>query len=392
MEYNELYKKYIDTGSISEELKDFDIFTKLVESGHLVIGEVCNKVDIESTCFKGIKDFIRTLFNLYSDAWDFKIKVQTERVILTGFYIHFPEVTIKNSKKLKHDIKDLFVILDVVVSTTGLSVGAIRGFRTSVTRAEYTSYYAHSHISSISWPKKDSPEKSAQTFCTGSGEINDYRLNLNSKCTEENCIAFLLQLMTLVNWESLQGTPYKYISNIKFNPSNSGPSYTTLYVDQNSRNIFMDAISMLTYKEDIDSDYLDISLVDGELVCNVDEPKLLSYVKDIPYFSSYIGYVVNGTVRTVESVQRVENHGGGFKPILTPTPFIFNNKKFYFNIYDNVEEGSENKTNKTNKKDYEQGFAYSLISEFKGWFSRRLKEEAITRSIQKRASKSGNAG
>lgn len=392
MEYNELYKKYIDTGSISEELKEFDIFTKLVESGHLVIGEGRNKVNIESTCFKGIKDFIRTLFNLYSDAWDFKVKVLTERIILTGFYIHFPEVTIKNSKKLEHDIKDLFVILDVAVSTTGLSVGAIRGFRTSVTRAEYTSYYGHSHISSFSWPKKDSPEKSAQPFCTGSGEINDYRLNLNSKCTEENCIAFLLQLMTLVNWESLQGTPYKYISNIKFNPSNSGPSYVSLYVDQSDKNNFFDGISILTYKGDIDSDYLDITLINGELVCNIDEHKLLSYVKDIPYFSRYIGYVVNGMVRTVESVQRVENHGGRFKPILTPTPFIFNNKKFYFNIYDNVEEGSENKTNKTNKKDYEQGFAYSLISEFKNWFSRRLKEEAITRSIQKRASKSGDAG
>ena len=229
------------------------------------------------------------------------------------------------------------------------------------------------------------------SFCTGAGEINDYKLNLNSNCTEENCIAFLLQLMTLVNWESLQGVPFKYISNIKFNPRSSGPSYTTLYLDIDARIRFFDAIGILTSKGDIDSDYLDITLNNGNLSCSINESKLLSYVKDIPYFSRYIGYVINGTVRTVESVQRVDEHGDNFKPNISPVPFIFNNKKFHFNIYDHVEEDSENKTNKTNKKDYEQGFAHSLISEFQNWFNKRLKEEAITRSIQKRVSKSSNA-
>src|SRR5260221_2141765 len=121
--------------------------------------------------------------------------------------IYFPELKITNSKKLSHIIKDLYV--QFIVGKDARMSSHIYGIRTSITRDEYFSNYIHSHL-----PGVDFTNLRFTMFCTGSGEINQVIALLSSKFDEINFTLVCLHLKNYVIWESLEGNPYRNMSNI----------------------------------------------------------------------------------------------------------------------------------------------------------------------------------
>lgn len=132
--------------------------------------------------------------------------------------VYFPEIEIKNGRKLSHTIKDLFTRIPVKLTPGargGLKFERIQGTRTTLSKAEFISQYLHSHL-----PARGLVEHGVkvlhyyQNFCTGEGDINNSTMLLNTEYDPDMLRLLLLQIEPYVNWESLDGGPYMRIENV----------------------------------------------------------------------------------------------------------------------------------------------------------------------------------
>lgn len=131
-----------------------------------------------------------------------------------GLAVHYPEVEIANSEGLKHTIKDLYIILFFSESSKGrlkLTYSAIHGMRGKISFAEFNSGYAHSHLNGI--------QRGYSNFCLGGSEIAYAIEELCDDFSADNLDFVFSFFPILASWESLEGSPYKRIRNIKMNNS-----------------------------------------------------------------------------------------------------------------------------------------------------------------------------
>lgn len=118
--------------------------------------------------------------------------------------IWYPEVIISNENDLSHLMRDLYV----KVSFNKDEFDKFELLRGTLTINEMQSGYAHSHLSGIN--------TNFHTSCLGRGPINNTIASL--KTTNEYLELwdlFIVELDKYVRVESLAGTPYNYINNIK---------------------------------------------------------------------------------------------------------------------------------------------------------------------------------
>lgn len=172
--------------------------------------------------FDNFKASIRVISDLYEDTWDidFKVEIRESKVyiIILGIYILFPLITIRNRNNKSHTIKNLIVKIPLYNrSNTDLRIGPLQGGRLTLSNAEWQSNYFHSHLSTTSSSiSSNSSIPRFGTFCTGSGEINIFRSDINGDgFSEPRFMRFALQIMSLVSYESIEGVPYRCMSNIR---------------------------------------------------------------------------------------------------------------------------------------------------------------------------------
>lgn len=163
-----------------------------------------------------LEDIIKVLEESYPGLWDIQFSWDIDRIngilgLKTNqmyIIIKFPEVTISNSRKLQTLIKDLYVRIPVELKSDSIYFNTIDGTRSTLTNAEKEGNYLHSHL-----PLSTSPCEFS-TFCTGSGEINNITALLNADFDVDLFKLYLFNLETFTSWESLEGTPYRYISEL----------------------------------------------------------------------------------------------------------------------------------------------------------------------------------
>lgn len=224
---------------LSGNLRDFRYIVRLKEKNRLYLGGYNLNARAYSRLFEDFRLFVKNTENLYEGQWDFdfdvvfhngKVQVRIKSIIL-----RFEEFDIKNRYKRTHTIKDLLVKIDLGRNSNRLVINTIYGNRLVITKAEYDSNYWHSHLSGdLTRNMRTSVNSSWQSFCTGSGEINAYRMELNEDgMQEQGIIAFLLQLTTLVTYESLEGGPYREIKYITSKSVNNTirPGQATLSIN-----------------------------------------------------------------------------------------------------------------------------------------------------------------
>lgn len=134
-----------------------------------------------------------------------RVDFSKERMI-----IHYPELTIVNSENWSHDIKDLYVKVNIAASRHTLCLPY--GARTTLTDYEAFFGFRHPHLVTETTNRFSS-------FCTGTGNINKmtsrassalYKLR-TADIDEQDVITLELYLASLtayVSWESLEGVPY----------------------------------------------------------------------------------------------------------------------------------------------------------------------------------------
>lgn len=170
---------------------------------------------------------ISTLNNTFNDRWDFHLERDNET--RAGFslhvVIHYPSITISNERDQSHNIKDLYLISEIKTyngNINSISFSTPLGFRTSLSLAEINSNYIHSHL-----PTREinfSALFKESRFCIGSGtELHELLVDMWDPNWEFNPVIFeamLYSFDSLLEWESIEGTPYIYISKILESGSN----------------------------------------------------------------------------------------------------------------------------------------------------------------------------
>ena len=270
--------------ALSGNIRDAAWFTQQYQKGRIKLLD--NNNPISSSIFEQFKTAIRVINDIYDNSWDIAFEVKKDfnnKIFLEikGIYILFSEINITNRDRANHTIKDLLVLIQLYnYNNTALKIHSLKGGRLTLSYAEYQSDYFHSHLSisksSIS-TEMNLPHLSA--FCTGSGEINIYHSNINGDgFNEERFIRYAMQIMSLVSYESIEGTPYKYIRSISVRP-HSGHYYNA----DNSRKLRFKNKVISYYKQEDKIPVIDIHIDSTNSYCISDNETFKNFIYSIPF-------------------------------------------------------------------------------------------------------------
>lgn len=182
---------------------------------------------------KTLDTMITELKKHHKDNWDILAEPYSTASGIKfnpSIVIHYPCFYIENSEGLEHWIEDLYVCFGIRSYVTPSGTRNFhprdpKGFRTSFTEEEKAAQYAHSHLISCGFTSPHSI--SADEFCLGDDTpIVNTLETLALSYSPEMFGMYLLNIDALVEWESLEGVPYKNIEDIReFEVSNEQTAY-----------------------------------------------------------------------------------------------------------------------------------------------------------------------
>ena len=268
---------------LNGNIRDVTWFTNQFRKGRIKI--IGNSSPISETIFNQYKTAVRVISDIYDNNWDIEYHVEYQNrkvtIIINGIYILFPEINITNRNQKTHLIKDLLVSVRIYNhENRNLRLNSLVGGRLTLSYAEYQSDYFHSHLSTtksaissgMTLPYMDS-------FCTGSGEINIYQADINGEgFTEERFIRYAMQIMSLVSYESIEGTPYRYIRSISVRP-HSGRHYNA----DNSRKLRFKNKVISYYKQEDKIPVIDIHIDSTNSYYISDNETFKNFIYSIPF-------------------------------------------------------------------------------------------------------------
>ena len=228
---------------LSGNIRNVAWFTHQFEKGRVYL--IGSDEVMSQNVFDKFKSAIRIINDIYDNSWDINFKLAFHnnklRIEIQGIYILFPIVNITNRDNKRHTIKDLLVEIRIYNHRNqDIRIENLKGGRLTLSYAEYQSDYFHSHLSTtkeaisngMTLPYMDS-------FCTGSGEINIYQSNINGDgFTEERFMRYAMQILSLVSYESIEGTPYRYMDRIRTH-SRSGSYF---HLDNRRKELFFQKV------------------------------------------------------------------------------------------------------------------------------------------------------
>lgn len=125
--------------------------------------------------------------------------------------VHYPEIQITNSIDIKHTIRDLYIKYYFKYNDSrGIFLHATTAAKSTYTVGELKRGYLHSHISSNGmgdW---------SGNFCFGRTDFATFINNAKyGNVNESTLYQLFLGMDSYLTWESLEGSPYRRISDIK---------------------------------------------------------------------------------------------------------------------------------------------------------------------------------
>ena len=173
--------------------------------------------NLSEETFEVFLSIINNLDLMFGKNWEFVPLNST----VCQFTVYFDKITVENEKNVTHDISDFFIRFHIL-SNLKLH-GSIQGARSTITLEEYnysnregTDCYIHSHLKGY---KGSFIEGQFYNFCLGSSELASVVEHLvssnNLDYLKINWYKFITYLEPLARNESLEGTPYRYIKEIK---------------------------------------------------------------------------------------------------------------------------------------------------------------------------------
>lgn len=278
----EIYKEYIDTeiDYIKSELEGYypgswDL--QFDESVWSRVSEILNSKYDEKISV--IRD---SLNSLYNDT-------------LITIYIHFPEITITNSRRHTRLIRDLYIRITLnptLASSKRHMSSYFHGWRATKTVNEISCMYGHSHL--YPFQIDYNGNEVFGYFCLGSTEIASNSSILTHSYNQDSFSLMLQQIKTYVAWESLEGGPYRKMAEVVGSNRRSVIQYRDNEI-QSKYNKFLEK-----YKDDVPFTVSDIGAIS---IISISEGKKFHDMvrdivdsRDLVYEDvSGIQYISNGT-------------------------------------------------------------------------------------------------
>ena len=378
--------KIINSPEKSAFIKNYDNIVQLQKDGLLSDTE---GVKYSKNNVQNLRTLIGQIIEVFGEQWDIHAKIDSRGLVaIHGIDIMFPNIVIKNSKKESHKISDFLLRIRIFVSSSEhIRIGRIEGARASVTLKEYSCGYVHSHVPRTSYGS--APEGPGfSKFCTGSGEINNYFNDYASNNSEAYAERIVMQLYTMVNWESLEGAPHFKMEGIRYNSSsNNSVRVVQLGTIEHIQKGFSDTVLQLIETGKLPVDGLKANIVDNKISIEVGEQFMTNLMSNST-LQEYIGVDYNGMVVTEQSLidyvktQNSKNpHGVKVPTLVEKTGYFFNGKEVGLTISDfKPVEKEENKVElEINYKIPEQ-----YVNKFKNSAEREIYEQQIRGSIAER--------
>lgn len=268
---------------LSGNIRNVAWFTHQFEKGRVYL--IGSDEVMSQNVFDKFKSAIRIINDIYDNSWDINFKLAFHnnklRIEIQGIYILFPIVNITNRDNKRHTIKDLLVEIRIYNHRNqDIRIENLKGGRLTLSYAEYQSDYFHSHLSitkgaisnGMTLPYMDN-------FCTGSGEINIYQSNINGDgFTEERFMRYAMQILSLVSYESIEGTPYRYMDRIRTH-SRSGSYF---HLDNRRKELFFQKV-INWYKQLETIPNIDITIDSTNSYSVVLNENFLKFVENVQY-------------------------------------------------------------------------------------------------------------
>lgn len=222
--------------------------------------------------------------------------------VFKGFKIyimlHYPLINITNNDDDSHNIKDLIVVFQIKsnhYNTSQLSVTKPLGCRATLDYEEWFSSYQHSHLKKFQQELYKDCFRTIE-FCIGGGtELSELLVDMWEEEYEFSDIIFesyLYALDSLVEWESIEGTPWHYIENITI-----GSQEVTLIknYDKNSLKGSFEKITNRFMEDSLDN--IDFVFSEGRYIIKTNE-RFYTFLKEFiaadSHLSKYLLYTERG--------------------------------------------------------------------------------------------------
>lgn len=378
--------KIINSPEKSAFIKNYDNIVQLQKDGLLSDTE---RVKYSENNVQNLRTLIGQIIEVFGEQWDIHAKIDSRGLVaIHGIDIMFPNIVIKNSKKESHKISDFLLRIRIFVSSSEhIRIGRIEGARASVTLKEYSCGYVHSHVPRTSYGS--APEGPGfSKFCTGSGEINNYLNDYASNNSEAYAERIVMQLYTMVNWESLEGAPHFRMGDIRYSSSsNNSVRVVQLGTTEHSQKGFSDTVLQLIETGKLPVDGLKANIVDNKISIEVGEQFMTNLMSN-GTLQEYIGVDYNGMVVTEQSLidyvktQNSKNtHGVKVPTLVEKTGYFFNGKEVGLTISDfKPVEKEENKV----ELEINYKIPRQYVNKFKNSAEREIYEQQIRGSIAER--------
>lgn len=329
-------EEIIESAEKSAFVKNYKNLEALCWDGKLRIGG--DTVKDES--LKNFREFVQEVVEIYGDDWDLTVNVSSGILNISSIILHFPEFDITNSVGNSHEIVDFYLKLQLYLDGDTLQVGSFNGGRGSLTLKEYSCGYLHSHSRKVN-PGKAPEGIVWSNFCTGSGEINKYREAYCVSNTSEKAMMLLLQIQTMVRWESLEGTPHFNMSSIRYVGSTaSSGGLVPLFVTDTQCQSFSRIVLEFIRTGKLPVTGIKVSIVSGKILVDF-EDIFIQTLLSLPELKPFVGCLYDGQVYTensfIEYVKQQNSevpYGVKYVEPIKNTGIYFNGKELSLNITD----------------------------------------------------------
>ena len=163
--------------------------------------------------------------------------------------IRFPELLLTSENGLTHTLRDLFVKIPMIYLSGNIRLGQLRYARTTFEVKEVISSYVHSHLNSGCFSGFSS------NFCYGSTVFSAFLNTARSSFDIRDLYVFLQNLTDFLKWESISGTPYKYISNLgdpyRWSSNTQSVQLPSETIYSVVENVYKEVISKINFSDEI---------------------------------------------------------------------------------------------------------------------------------------------
>ena len=186
--------------------------------------------------FEHFREIIRVINDVFQDRWNLEVTLTLRGTLnIIGFSVYFSKIRLTNNKNEEHILRDCYAFIPFFLPNTNskiINLGKMFLGRSTQTVIEHEKHYSHSHQKDYitmlvgAMESYGIPNNFFTDMCLGDssdGILKTLR-TFNNYPTSDNLVSVLMNIISTIRYESLEGGPYKKIAEYFYNSNRSNDS------------------------------------------------------------------------------------------------------------------------------------------------------------------------